>query len=76
MREKITHFKASLGETRTTTNRELYMAGIICLLLGILVGFLFSPIKNGISCGNNNGNTSIVKGSKHEHCKKKENEEN
>lgn len=71
MREKIAQFKASLGETRTTTNRELFMAGIICLLSGILLGFLFSPIKNGISCGNNNGNTNIVEdkgGKKQQNC--------
>lgn len=27
------------------------------LFLGIVVGFLIAPIKKGIYCGNNNGNT-------------------
>jgi len=26
-------------------------------LLGIVIGFMFAPIKKGIYCGNNNGNT-------------------
>lgn len=31
---------------------------LICgVLAGIAAGFLFAPVKRGISCGNNNGNT-------------------
>lgn len=29
---------------------------LCCLLIGIVKGFLLSPVKKGISCGNNNGN--------------------
>ena len=29
-------------------------------LLGVVVGFLISPIKKGIFCGNYNGNTKLV----------------
>lgn len=28
-----------------------------CILGGMVVGFLFSPIKKGVYCGNHNGNT-------------------
>lgn len=30
-----------------------------CVLLGMVLGFFMAPIKNGISCGNNNGNTTL-----------------
>ncbi|WP_215699498.1 hypothetical protein [Clostridium sp. MCC353] len=30
-------------------------------LLGIVIGFLISPIKKGIYCGNHNGNTELTK---------------
>ncbi len=30
---------------------------LCCLLLGMIKGFFLAPIKKGISCGNNNGNT-------------------
>ena len=29
---------------------------LCCVLLGVIYGFLISPIKKGISFGNNNGN--------------------
>lgn len=32
------------------------------LMLGIVIGFLIAPIKNGISCGNNNGNNNTFTG--------------
>lgn len=39
----------------TTTEKVLFA---VCLfLLGVVIGFLMAPIKKGISCGNNNGNT-------------------
>lgn len=34
-----------------------FLIGIIGLLGGIILGFMLAPIKNGIECGNNNGNT-------------------
>ena len=37
-------------------------------LLGVVIGFLFAPIKKGIYCGNNNGATiHTKKGEKKEH---------
>ena len=30
----------------------------ICFLSGIIIGFLFAPIKKGISIGNNSGNNN------------------
>lgn len=56
MKEKVMKWKSTLGEMRTVTNKEFYMAGTILFLIGILVGFFFAPIKKGIYCGNNNGN--------------------
>lgn len=38
-------------------NNEKISFGLICLLGGIVAGFLFAPIKKGIYCGNNNGNS-------------------
>ncbi len=35
-----------------------------CFLLGIIVGFLISPIKDGVHCGNNNGNTTVYNSDK------------
>lgn len=31
------------------------------LLLGIIIGFIFAPIKKGVYCGNHNGNTQLTK---------------
>lgn len=39
----------------TTTEKILII--ICCILLGMVKGFFLAPIKKGISCGNNNGNT-------------------
>lgn len=33
---------------------------LIAFLSGIIIGFVFSPIKKGVYCGNNNGNTSLA----------------
>lgn len=41
----------------TTTEKILVAVGLV--LLGVVIGFLLAPIKKGISCGNNNGNTYI-----------------
>lgn len=29
------------------------------LCLGVIIGFLFAPVKKGVYCGNNNGNNYI-----------------
>lgn len=29
-------------------------------LLGIMIGFMLSPVKKGIYCGNHNGNTQFT----------------
>lgn len=33
------------------------LTALTFLFLGIIIGFLWSPIKKGIYCGNNSGNT-------------------
>lgn len=33
------------------------LIGLVCLLAGVIVGFLLAPVKKGIYCGNNNGNS-------------------
>ena len=38
----------------TPTGKVLLI--ICCILIGVVKGFLLSPVKKGISCGNNNGN--------------------
>ena len=32
----------------------------VCLLAGLLLGFMIAPVKRGIYCGNNNGNTQLA----------------
>ena len=29
------------------------LIGLVCLLAGVIVGFLLAPVKKGIYCGNN-----------------------
>lgn len=36
------------------TKRESCLLAAVCLLLGIVVGFLISPVKSGICIGNSN----------------------
>lgn len=36
---------------------EKVLVIMCCVLYGMVYGFLISPVKKGISCGNNNGNT-------------------
>lgn len=39
------------------TVTEKVLLAVCLFLLGVVIGFLIAPIKKGISCGNNNGNT-------------------
>ncbi|ROR25741.1 hypothetical protein EDD66_11098 [Mobilisporobacter senegalensis] len=41
------------------TRGEKVLLASTCILAGIIVGFLIAPIKKGIQCGNNNGNTTV-----------------
>lgn len=41
---------------RDWTPTEKVLLIICCILIGVVKGFLLSPVKRGISCGNNNGN--------------------
>ncbi len=44
-------------EDTTTTRRKILILGAVCTLVGIVAGFLFSPIKKGIYINiSNNGN--------------------
>ena len=36
---------------------EKVLLGAACFFAGAVAGFLIAPIKNGIYCGNNSGNT-------------------
>lgn len=36
---------------------EKILLVLVCFLSGVIHGFLWAPIKKGISCGNYNGNT-------------------
>jgi len=45
-------------EDTTTTRRKILILGATCTLVGIVAGFLFSPIKKGIYINiSNNGNS-------------------
>jgi hypothetical protein len=37
--------------------REIFLLSTTMILLGTIIGFLWSPTKNGVRCGNNSGNT-------------------
>lgn len=54
MREKIECFKEYLEDGDERTNKELFILGTICLLAGIVIGFMMAPIKKGISIGSGN----------------------
>jgi len=58
MKEKLEQMKENLNQVKTITRKEYGLTLAVGVLLGIVVGFLFAPIKKGISCGNNNGNTT------------------
>ena len=47
---------------REWTGAEKTLLIACCILLGTVNGFLISPVKKGISFGNNNGNTYGVSG--------------
>lgn len=42
----------------TIKKRDLWLLGLDCVLLGVVIGFIKAPLTHGvtISCGNNNGN--------------------
>ncbi|MGL5616078.1 MAG: hypothetical protein ACRDD2_07620 [Sarcina sp.] len=42
-------------------NREKILLGTACFLGGVVAGFLIAPIKKGIYCGNNSGNSYLEK---------------
>lgn len=37
--------------------REVFLLSIAMMFFGAFIGFLCSPIKHGVRCGNNSGNT-------------------
>lgn len=41
---------------REWSGEEKVLIMLCCVFLGVIYGFLISPIKKGISVGNNNGN--------------------
>lgn len=42
-------------------DKEKLLLGAACFFAGAVAGFLLAPIKNGIYCGNNNGNNYLGK---------------
>ena len=42
--------------------KESLLVGTACFFAGVVAGFMIAPIKNGIVCGNNNGNNNYVNG--------------
>ena len=38
-------------------DKEEVLLGAACFFAGAVVGFLLAPVKKGIYCGNNSGNT-------------------
>lgn len=48
-------------EDTTTTRKKILILGAICTLIGIVAGFIFSPIKKGIyiNISNNGSNNGI-----------------
>ncbi len=48
-------------EDTTTTRKKILILGAICTLVGIVAGFIFSPIKKGIyiNISNNGSNNGI-----------------
>lgn len=51
MKEKWNMIITAMGDEKVTTNKEYYKTGLICLLLGIIIGFIIAPIKKGIHNG-------------------------
>lgn len=45
---------------REWTSCEKKLVTATAFLFGIVLGFMFAPIKKGIYCGNNNGTTTYL----------------
>lgn len=61
------------SEDTILNRKKLLTLGAICTLTGIVTGFLFSPIKNGIyiNVSNNCNEASLEKDEECQSCKKK-----
>lgn len=57
MKEKWELWKDELKEVTTMTKREFLLTAAVCLLGGIVLGFLFSPRKE-TTIGSYNGNNN------------------
>lgn len=57
MREKWELWKDEMEEVTTMTKREFLLTAAVCLLGGIVLGFLFSPRKE-TTIGSYNGNNN------------------
>ncbi|HKM03560.1 MAG TPA: hypothetical protein VJZ04_03005 [Lachnospiraceae bacterium] len=58
MKTKINNLKEKLNEVKTITNKDYKLTVVLCVLLGITIGYFIAPLKKGVFCGNNNGNTT------------------
>ncbi len=45
---------------RDWTPEEKILIILCCVLIGVIKGFLLAPIKRGIICGSNNGNSYVT----------------
>jgi uncharacterized membrane-anchored protein YhcB (DUF1043 family) len=59
MNRKELAMKDFFNEEWTILDKKLVVS--TALLLGIIIGFIFAPIKRGVYCGNHNGNTQLNK---------------
>lgn len=57
MREIWENIKGFLGRDWTPAEKALML--LCAVLFGVVYGFLIAPVKKGISCGNNNGNSYV-----------------
>lgn len=60
MKERYDLWKVTLDEITSITKKEYCMMITICLLLGILLGILFSP-KKCVTLGSFNGSNNNTK---------------
>lgn len=57
MKEKMREWaKCCFEGELTVAKTTLWLAGLVCLLGGIVYGLKTAPLTHGLSIGNNNGN--------------------
>lgn len=54
----ILYLQSWCVEVNGMKKSEIILTGLLCFFIGIVFGFLLSPIKKGIDIGNDSGNTT------------------